>query len=237
MGRLLKPGSEHIQETLNLAYGLQAAGCSLLTVHGRTKEMKGQHTGVCNWEAVKAIKSRMDIPVFVNGGIETFQDVQRCLETTGCDGVMSSEGLLEMPSLFSGKDVCQDQLTAEYLELAKVYDAKKSAVKAHLFRFLYAGLQYHIDTRSQLGAAKNIEEICTVASTLRERRSSLLAARGGVPDPERPDRGWYLRYRRPLGDRDGEKSSRAARKAAAMGVAAEDCPETSRTEVTESAAS
>merc|ERR1712187_296282 len=121
-----------------------------------------------------------------------------------------------------GREVFQDDLTAEYLELAKVYDAKKSAVKSHLFRFLYAGLQFHIDIRSQLGAAKNLEEICIVASTLRERRSSLLAARGGVPDPERPDRGWYLRYRRPLGDRDGEMKSRAARKAAALGLSQEN---------------
>merc|ERR1712176_1025912 len=103
---------------------------------------------------------------FVNGGIETFQDVEEALETTGCDGVMSSEGLLEMPSLFSGKGVSQDQLTAEYLELAKVYDAKKSAVKAHLFRFLYAGLQFHIDIRSQLGQAKDLDGIKEVAATL-----------------------------------------------------------------------
>merc|ERR1712039_874598 len=90
--------------------------------------------------------------------------------------------------------------------------------------------------RSQLGAAKNIEEICTVASTLRERRSSLLAARGGVPDPERPDRGWYLRYRRPLGDREGEKSTRAARKAAAMGTSADAAAsDAARTDVAESA--
>ena len=33
-------------------------------------------------------------------GIYTFDDVQKCMEYTGCDGVMSSEALLENPALF-----------------------------------------------------------------------------------------------------------------------------------------
>jgi len=211
--RLLHAEPERLQETVNLARRLEAAGCSLLTLHGRTKEMKGQHTGPCNWEAVKIVKSQLGIPVFVNGGIETFQDVERCLAETGCDGVMSSEALLETPSLFSGRQVRQDVLTSEYLELAKIYDAPKSAVKAHLFRFLYAGLQYHIDIRAQLGSARNFEDINAAAEALRARRDNEIAARNGIEDPDRPDSGWYLRYRRPLGDRS-EKQSRAERKAA-----------------------
>merc|ERR1711920_891220 len=99
--------------------------------------------------------------------------------------------------------------------------------KAHLFRFLYAGLQYHIDIRSQLGAAKNLDEIREVAATLAERRTADYLTRGGQPDPARPDRGWYLRYRRPLGDRSGEKQSRAERKAAALGQTSTEDPRTS----------
>merc|ERR1719210_1950906 len=106
---------------------------------------------------------------------------------------MSSEALLEMPCLFSGKQVRQDQLTSEYLELAKIYDAPKSAVKAHLFRFLYAGLQVHTEFRSRLGSSKTIDEMAQVASELRTFRLARLAARGGVEDPAEPDCGWYLR--------------------------------------------
>lgn len=35
-----------------------------------------------------------------NGGVETRADAERLLEFTGADAVMSSEGLLEDPSLF-----------------------------------------------------------------------------------------------------------------------------------------
>jgi len=89
------------EETLSLCHALVAAGCSLLTVHGRTKEQNKHLVGMCDWEAIRRIKERMPIPVFANGGISDLEDVLKCIEATGVDGVMSSEALLENPGLFS----------------------------------------------------------------------------------------------------------------------------------------
>merc|ERR1712008_106015 len=80
-----------LQETIALASALEAAGASVICLHGRTKEMKGQNTGPCNWDAIAAVKQRVGVPLIANGGIETYKDALRCMEATGCDAVMSSE--------------------------------------------------------------------------------------------------------------------------------------------------
>jgi tRNA-dihydrouridine synthase len=43
------------------------------------------------------LTEQLTIPVIANGGIETAEDVERCLLVTKADAVMSSEGLLEDP--------------------------------------------------------------------------------------------------------------------------------------------
>lgn len=72
----------------------------MLTVHGRLKEHNKQRIMHANYDIIRKIKETLKIPVIVNGGIATFQDVEKALEATGCDGVMSSESILEYPALF-----------------------------------------------------------------------------------------------------------------------------------------
>lgn len=87
--------------TVALCKRLEAAGCSLLTVHGRTRDQKGQLTGEVDWSIIKEVKEALSIPVIANGGIETAADVIRCLEATGADGVMSSEAILACPDVYA----------------------------------------------------------------------------------------------------------------------------------------
>jgi len=87
--------------TLALCKRLESSGCSLLTVHGRTRDQKGQLTGEVDWSIIKEVKEAVSIPVIANGGIETAADVIRCLEATGADGVMSSEAILACPDLYA----------------------------------------------------------------------------------------------------------------------------------------
>ena len=88
------------EDTLKLAKMIEECGCAMLVVHGRTREHKKQLTGSANWLIIKKIKESLKIPVIANGGMATYEDCLKCLEFTGCDGVMSSESILEYPALF-----------------------------------------------------------------------------------------------------------------------------------------
>lgn len=189
--------SRDLQDTLRLAHALQEAGCSVLCVHGRTKEEKKDQLGECDWDTIRIIKEQLSIPVVANGGIETYQDVLRCLEHTGCDGVMSSEALLETPVLFSGQALPQDVIAEEYLQAASTYKAEPGQVRAHLFRLLYAGLRLHTDIRDQLVEARSLEDMAAAAAALRERRKKE-RVECIEPGASWPDSGWYRRHRDPL---------------------------------------
>jgi tRNA-dihydrouridine synthase len=90
-----------VERTIALAKALEAAGASLLTVHGRTKEEKKQGITEADWSIIQKVKNAVSIPVVANGGISTYSDIELCLKATGCDGVMTSEALLENPGMLS----------------------------------------------------------------------------------------------------------------------------------------
>src|SRR5690349_2766095 len=82
-----------------MAARLEEAGVSLVTIHGRTTEMRfsgeARLDGIA--EVVAAVKR---IPVIGNGDIRTPQDAKRMLEYTKCAGVMIGRGALSMPWIF-----------------------------------------------------------------------------------------------------------------------------------------
>jgi tRNA-dihydrouridine synthase 1 len=92
--------------SIKLCETLVNAGASVLTIHGRTRDEKGQLVRDCDWDMIRRIKKHFSeraipVPIIANGGIESLDDVLSCLSVTGVDGVMSSEGILENPALFA----------------------------------------------------------------------------------------------------------------------------------------
>ncbi|KAI1116015.1 dihydrouridine synthase [Nemania sp. NC0429] len=91
------------EDTLAYAKNVLSAGASILTVHGRRREQKGHLTGVADWGYIRYLRENLprDTVIFANGNILQHGDMEKCLEATGADAVMSAEGNLSDPSIFA----------------------------------------------------------------------------------------------------------------------------------------
>ncbi len=77
----------------------EAAGADLIAVHGRTRAQ--QYEGRADWDAIRAVKQAVSIPVAANGDIFAPEDAKRILAHTGADFAMIGRGSLGNPWLFS----------------------------------------------------------------------------------------------------------------------------------------
>ncbi|KAG0594770.1 hypothetical protein M758_UG107900 [Ceratodon purpureus] len=146
-----------LENTLAYARMLEKARCSLPAVHRRTREQKDGRATRADWEAIKAVKEAVGIPVLANGNIRWLEDVHECMRRTGADGVMSAKSLLENPDLFGGQRIKAVEdvrgsieelsregamnelaLTLEYLDLCDKYSVTKKMIRAHVYKLLIA---------------------------------------------------------------------------------------------------
>lgn len=125
------------------------------------------------------MKQAVSVPVFANGNILFQEDIQRCLDHTGCDAVMTAEGNLYNPSILNGllgppvypsipehlpklksdsymsdpEHLPCPLIALEYLEIVRLQETNTtlSALKGHLFKILRPALMQNIDLRDRMG--------------------------------------------------------------------------------------
>ncbi|MEW5844020.1 MAG: tRNA dihydrouridine synthase DusB [Bacteroidota bacterium] len=83
---------------VEVAKRIEDAGASALTVHCRTR---GQgHSGEPDWNWIPKVKEAVKIPVALNGGVFTAEDVKRAFNETNADAVMIARGAIDHPWIF-----------------------------------------------------------------------------------------------------------------------------------------
>ena len=84
---------------VELARLVEAAGASAIAVHGRTRAQL--YTGKADWDAIRAVKQAVSIPVAANGDVASWEDALRILRYTGADHVMIGRAAFGDPWIFT----------------------------------------------------------------------------------------------------------------------------------------
>lgn len=127
-----------------------AAGAVAVALHARTT--KQGYSGQADWEAIKALKQAVDVPVIGNGDVFTPEDAVRMLQETGCDYVMIGRGARNNPFIFTQANqllatgnyddvTAEDKLTLfwEYWELARTHELDFERIKGHAMNLTKGG--------------------------------------------------------------------------------------------------
>ena len=89
------------EDSINAVYiaqGLENAGISAVTVHGRTK--KQMYHGRSDNGIIKQVKGAVNIPVIGNGDVDSPEAAKRMYDETGCDLVMIGRASYGDPWIF-----------------------------------------------------------------------------------------------------------------------------------------
>ena len=92
----MRMGWDH--DSLNaprLAKIAEESGITMVTVHGRTRQMF--YTGTADWDFIASVKDAVRLPVIANGDITTVEQAAEAMTRSGADGVMVGRGAYGRP--------------------------------------------------------------------------------------------------------------------------------------------
>ena len=166
---------------VEMAKRLEAAGASLICVHGRTREQ--QYAPFADWSHIARVKESVKIPVVGNGDIFKPEDALKMIEETGCDGIMIGRGALGNPwifenviNLFEGREAREISVNEVvdvalwHLKLMIESKGERAGIaesRKHLGWYM-KGIRGAAELRNRINCAESLEELSTILSTLKE---------------------------------------------------------------------
>ncbi|CAM3769253.1 tRNA dihydrouridine synthase [Deinococcus frigens] len=93
--------------SVEVAQGLEAAGASLITVHGRTSRQR--YTGEADWDAIARVAASVSVPVVGSGDILSAGAARQRQRQSGVAAVMIGRGSVGNPWIFRALAGGQDR--------------------------------------------------------------------------------------------------------------------------------
>ncbi|MDE0090855.1 MAG: tRNA-dihydrouridine synthase [Thaumarchaeota archaeon] len=159
---------------LEVARIAEDEGVEMITLHPRT--VSQGYSGRADWDMIRMLKERSDVPVVGNGDIATPEDAKAMIDRTGCDYVMVGRGAMGNPFLFEQINdyldtgsysayTLEDRLDAffEYLRIAAKYRIRFANIKGQAMRFT-KGLRNGATMRSRITHSEGIDQLADVMS-------------------------------------------------------------------------
>jgi tRNA-dihydrouridine synthase B len=147
------------RNAIEIAQIAENAGIAALTIHGRTRACK--FDGQAEHETVKKVKQTIAIPVIANGDIDSPEQAQFVLHSTGADAIMIGRAAQGNPWLFSqishfinhGKHLEKPTITDIHTTLMnhldKLYSFYGNASGVRIARKHIAWYFKHLDSAAQ----------------------------------------------------------------------------------------
>jgi nifR3 family TIM-barrel protein len=116
---------------MEVAERLQDVGVQALAIHGRTRAQL--YKGEANWEWIARVKenTRLQIPIFGNGDIDSPEKALEYKKRTGVDGIMIGRAAIGYPWVF--REIKHFVATGELLLPASV-EERVDVIRKHLLR-------------------------------------------------------------------------------------------------------
>ena len=174
---------------VEVAERLQDIGIQALTIHGRTR--KQMYKGPADWTLIGAVKSnsRMQIPIFGNGDVDSPERAIEMKNRYGVDGVMIGRASIGYPWIFreirhylntgekSAPPTIEERVEACRTHLNKSLEWKTGRLGIFEMRRHYSnyfkGLDHFKDYRTKLVTTESVDELHATLDEVHQRYASV----------------------------------------------------------------